>query len=132
MREDAAVVAAAARSFAAQAGLGSRQCAELALVASELATNVVRHGGGRGTLELREEEAWLELRALDEGPGMEDPERLWTGRSDPSRPPPPGHSLGEGGAAIRRLSDEVWVGNRACGGLEVRARKRRLPPQRWP
>jgi anti-sigma regulatory factor (Ser/Thr protein kinase) len=125
--EDAAVAAAAARAFAAGAGLGSRQCVEVALVASELATNLVRHGGGRGMLELRAEDAWLELRALDRGPGMREPERLWMGRSDPSRPPPPGHSLGEGGASIRRLSDEVWVGNRACGGLEVRARKRRPP-----
>gem|GEM_PF-2377403 len=121
---DAVVAASLGRRFARDAGLSAASSAEVAVVVSELATNLVRHTRAGGTVEVwREDDAWLCIRALDRGPGMSEPERLFLGRE--GRPGPlPGESLGEGGAAVRRLTDEVRVSNRVGGGLEVFARKR--------
>jgi len=120
---DSVVAASLARRFAREAGLSAASSAEVALVASELATNLIRHTPKGGTLEVWREDAWLVIRSTDRGPGMASPERLFAGRE--GRPGPlPGESLGEGGAAVRRLTDEVQVSNREGGGLEVVARKR--------
>ncbi|MBZ4415640.1 ATP-binding protein [Myxococcus sp. RHST-1-4] len=111
------------RRFARQVGLTAQAAAEVAVVVSELATNLVRHAGAGGTVELWREEAWLFIRSRDRGPGMADPSRLFMGRE--GRPGPlPGESLGEGGAAVMRLTDGVHVSNREGGGLEVVARKK--------
>lgn len=123
LRSDAAVAAALGRRFARQMGLSAPSSAEVAVVVSELATNLVRHAGSGGTVELWCEDGWLFIRSRDRGPGMADPSRLFMGRE--GRPGPlPGESLGEGGAAVMRLTDGVHVSNRDGGGLEVVARKR--------
>ncbi|WP_371745576.1 ATP-binding protein [Myxococcus sp. CA033] len=120
---DAVVAASMGRRFARDAGLSAASSAEVAVVVSELATNLVRHTRAGGTVEVWCEDGWLCIRSLDRGPGMAEPERLFVGRE--GRPGPlPGESLGEGGAAVRRLTDEVRVSNREGGGLEVFARKR--------
>jgi anti-sigma regulatory factor (Ser/Thr protein kinase) len=49
------VVRAAVSRFAARAGFGSAQIADLAVAANEVAENSVHHGGGRGTLRV-----WLD------------------------------------------------------------------------
>ncbi|WP_226993941.1 ATP-binding protein [Myxococcus hansupus] len=123
-RSDAAVAAALSRRYAREHGLPARASAEVAVVVSELATNLVRHAGGRGWVELWREPEWLCIRSTDRGPGMADPSRLFSGREEGRPGPLPGESLGEGGAAVRRLSDSVHVANRDGGGLEVVARKR--------
>ncbi|MFP2932833.1 ATP-binding protein [Pyxidicoccus sp. 3LG] len=129
LKSDAAVAAALGRRFARQMGLAPAASAEVAVVVSELATNLVRHAGAGGTVELWREEEWLFIRSRDRGPGMVNPERLFTGRE--GRPGPlPGESLGEGGAAVRRLTDDVRVANRDGGGLEVVARKRVIVEER--
>nr|WP_281404409.1 ATP-binding protein [Pyxidicoccus fallax] len=123
MKSDAAVAASLGRRFARQMGLPAQAAAEVAVVVSELATNLVRHAIAGGTVELWCEEAWLFIRSRDRGPGMADPSRLFMGRE--GRPGPlPGESLGEGGAAVMRLTDGVHVCNREGGGLEVLARKK--------
>src|SRR5215213_4177194 len=76
---------------------------EVAIVATELATNLVRHAQhGRlllQTLDLRSETC-VELVAIDSGPGMADLHRcLRDGVST-------GDTLGTGLGAVRRLSDE--------------------------
>ncbi|WP_253974224.1 ATP-binding protein [Myxococcus dinghuensis] len=120
---DSVVAASLARRYARDAGLSAASSAEVALVVSELATNLIRHTPKGGTLEVWREDAWLMIRSRDRGPGMASPERLFAGRE--GRPGPlPGESLGEGGAAVRRLTDDVHVSNREGGGLEVVARKR--------
>ncbi|QDE96726.1 ATP-binding protein [Myxococcus xanthus] len=123
LRSDAAVAAALSRRYARDHGLTAQASAEVAVVVSELATNLVRHAGGRGWVELWREAEWLFIRSRDRGPGMADPSRFFAGRE--GRPGPlPGESLGEGGAAVRRLTDDVQVANREGGGFEVLARKR--------
>ncbi len=124
LKSDAVVAAALGRRFARQAGLTAPASAEVAVVVSELATNLVRHAGAGGTVELWCEGGWLFIRSRDRGPGMADPARLFMGRGEGRPGPLPGESLGEGGAAVMRLTDGVHVSNREGGGLEVVARKR--------
>ncbi|MDC0713748.1 ATP-binding protein [Stigmatella sp. ncwal1] len=133
LRSDTAVAAAMGRHFARGAGLAMSASAEVALVVSELASNLVRHAGDGGTVELWLEADWLIIRAQDRGPGMPQPEQLFAGREG-RLGPLPGESLGEGGPAIRRLTDAVHASNREGGGLEVVARKRRSAGFRkdWP
>jgi serine/threonine-protein kinase RsbT len=124
LKSDTAVAAAMGRHFARGAGLAVVASAEVAVAVSEMASNLVRHTDGGGTVELWLETEWLVIRAQDRGPGMPCPEQLFAGRQ--AQPGPlPGGSLGEGGPAIRRLMDSVDAHNREGGGLEVIARKRR-------
>jgi anti-sigma regulatory factor (Ser/Thr protein kinase) len=46
----------------------------LVLVASELATNAVRHGGGHGRLRLWRTAEWIFCQVSDGGPGIADPQ----------------------------------------------------------
>lgn len=124
LKSDSAVAAALGRRFARQVGLTAPASAEVAVVVSELASNLVRHAGAGGTVELWCEDGWLFIRSRDRGPGMADPARLFLGRGEGRPGPLPGESLGEGGAAVMRLTDGVHVSNREGGGLEVVARKR--------
>ena len=66
------------------------------LVAHELATNVVRHGGGTGRLRLWREAGRIVCRVSDSGPGL-----------GPTSAEPPGPSTpgGRGLWIARRLAD---------------------------
>lgn len=123
---DSLTAACVVRKWGRDAGLAAKVCGEVAIIAGELASNLVRHGGG-GKLFARIDGAYFELRSEDRGPGLADPDQL--GREPEPRSPtgplrPLNAGLGEGGAAIRRLSDEVSVRNREGGGLEIVVRKR--------
>lgn len=119
---DATVASSLAVRFAMMCGFERREAVEIGIVVREMATNIVVHSGGAGTIELRLCGDEIVMRAVDAGPGMADPEALLV-----DRPPPvvAFGGLGQGGGAIRRLSDGVRVGNRPSGGLEVEAVKRR-------
>lgn len=96
-------------AFARTLGFGEEDAGRVALVATEAATNVVRHGGG-GVLVARALpghasgletglETGLELLALDRGPGIPDlPRALVDGYST-------GGTAGAGLGAMRRMSD---------------------------
>lgn len=110
------------RRVAAEAGFDAQSCEDLALVASELASNLVRHAGG-GTLEVAPFEdggrLGLVLETLDDGPGIPDPEQaLVDGFSTAG-------SLGLGLGAVHRLVDELSIGSREGGegGSRVRVRR---------
>lgn len=95
-------VALAQASALAEADVG-----RVALVATELAANLVRHGrGGRLLVRTIEHDAagsGIELMALDQGPGMENvQECLRDGFST-------GGTSGTGFGAVRRQSDEFDV-----------------------
>ena len=53
--------------MAAEAGLGVSRAADLVLAVHELATNTLRHGGGRGTLRMWREPAALICEVSDAG-----------------------------------------------------------------
>lgn len=60
-------------AHAAKLGAGPALVEHLLIVASELATNAIRHGGGSGRLRVWREHARLHLEVSDRGPGMVDP-----------------------------------------------------------
>ena len=119
---DATVASSLAVRFAMMQGFERREAVEIGIVVREMATNIVVHSGGAGTIELSFGGEELIMRAVDQGPGMTDPSSLLQDREPPllSR-----EGLGQGGGAIRRLTDSVRVENRPSGGLEVEAVKRR-------
>lgn len=57
------------------AGLAAPRIGDLLVVATELATNAVRHAGGCGVLRLWSSDGALHCRVTDEGPGITDPDR---------------------------------------------------------
>src|SRR5688572_24636345 len=67
-----------AAKLAFEAGLGDTAAGRVAIIATELATNLVRHArGGEMLMQLVPHGAGraVELLAIDRGPGMADPER---------------------------------------------------------
>ena len=95
----------AASAFALALGFDDAFVGRLALVVTEAATNLARHGRG-GTLHLRmvSDAAGVELMSVDRGPGMADPARcLADGYST-------GGSAGKGLGAIRRIAStfDLW------------------------
>ena len=72
---------------------------DLVLVAHELASNVVRHGGGSGRLRLWREDHRIVCRVSDAGPGMADAGAVG---AEPPSPRVPG---GRGLWIARRLAD---------------------------
>ena len=107
----------AAMSMARTRGGDEVACGNAGIVATELATNLVRHGGG-GEIALR----WrarrnaLEILATDRGAGMADVDRcMEDGFST-------GGSPGTGLGAVRRLSDEFDVFSQPGKGSAVLSR----------
>jgi len=92
-----------ASRLARENGFAEARVAKLALVASELATNVVRHTrGGDLLFQALEssEAAMIEILAVDSGPGMAEPARcMQDGYSTRG-------TSGTGLGAVRRQSDE--------------------------
>ena len=108
----------AAEGLAADLGFDERRAGEVAIVVTELATNLVRHGNG-GEIVLHAKAPTVDVIAWDRGPGMRDPGlALEDGYSTGGGP---GNGLG----AISRLSAtmDVYTGP---GGTVVAAR---LGPQ---
>jgi anti-sigma regulatory factor (Ser/Thr protein kinase) len=89
-----------AASVAAEAGLSESARSDVAIVATELATNVIRHAG-RGMLLVRQLEGvgpGTELLCVDAGPGMRDPSACMADGYSTAG------SMGTGLGAIRRLA----------------------------
>ena len=119
---DASQVGEARRTvqqLARQRGLGEAVSGNAAIVATELANNLLRHAG-EGTLAWRWQgtagtEA-LELVALDRGPGMADIEKcLQDGYSTRGSP-------GTGLGAVRRLSDDFDIHSTPGKGTAIVSR----------
>jgi anti-sigma regulatory factor (Ser/Thr protein kinase) len=59
---------------------------EFVLIASELAANAIRHGGGKGRLLLQETPTGLSLQVGDHGSGLPNPHALPRQRPEPTVP----------------------------------------------
>jgi anti-sigma regulatory factor (Ser/Thr protein kinase) len=124
------VVRRAATALATQLGLPANRVAELAIVASELASNLHKHADG-GTVLIRalrgETDCGVELVSIDAGPGMAD--LAWSARD--------GHStagtLGIGLGAIARQAGRLDGYSRPGRGtvLAASAWSDRPPPVPW-
>lgn len=74
----------------------------LLIIASELATNAIRHGGGSGRLRLWRDGPRLLCQVSDHGPGLSDPRRG-------TRRPSPSAIGGRGLWLCRQLSDSLDI-----------------------
>ncbi len=96
----------AAHDLAATAGFGETDVHRAGIVATELATNLVKHATGGGEILLRitgSAPAELELLSIDRGPGMRDViQSLTDGHSTAGSP---GNGLG----SIRRMADDFDI-----------------------
>lgn len=94
---------------ARRCGLGEDRIRDAVIVASELATNVIRHGGGKGRIWLRCEQGTLRFRVTDRGPGLADPTRA-------CRPPPdPMDASGRGLWMVQQLSQGMTISTGRTG-----------------
>ncbi|HTO97366.1 MAG TPA: ATP-binding protein [Myxococcales bacterium] len=106
-----------AASLSRMAGLGEADAGRVAIIVTELGSNLRKHAGG-GELLIRElrlgSRSGVEVLSIDRGPGMEVERALTDGHSTAS-------TRGEGLGAVRRLATEfdAWSGT---GGSAVVAR----------
>jgi anti-sigma regulatory factor (Ser/Thr protein kinase) len=102
-------------AFAERLEMGELRRGEVAIAATEIATNLVKHAG-RGYMLLQSlgrEESGLRIIGVDKGPGIADlPLALRDGHST-------SNSMGTGLGAIKRLSDSFDVYSVPGGGTVV-------------
>ncbi|RZU53813.1 anti-anti-sigma factor [Krasilnikovia cinnamomea] len=72
-------------SYATSCGLSGFDRYRLVLAASEIMTNAVLHGGGRGTIDVERQGERLVLRITDQGPGIPRQHRTGNLRPRPGR-----------------------------------------------
>ncbi|HEX6900199.1 MAG TPA: ATP-binding protein [Thermoanaerobaculia bacterium] len=129
-RSDAIVAGSQSRRFAARAGMSSRRASELAIVVSELATNIVKHGiRGEITLTFDPEvppRGEIVIAAHDVGPPIRDLQLAMTDGFDDQGPIDPALILRRGGlgtglGAIARLADRLDIQEEE-GGKVITAR----------
>jgi serine/threonine-protein kinase RsbT len=115
---DVATACRAARQAAEQTGFDRIRSYQIATAASELACNVLVHGGGgMVTVRVVTDRGGVELLAVDQGPGIADLAlAMQDGYSSSG-------SLGCGLPAVERLMDEVVIDSSAGLGTTVRAAK---------
>jgi anti-sigma regulatory factor (Ser/Thr protein kinase) len=102
-RGDLYTLRSAVAAHGADLGAGPDQVRHLVIIASELASNAVRHGGGRGRLRLWRVDGAVRCEVSDEGPGLPDPRGAGTTN-------PPALALGGRGLwIVRRLSTELTI-----------------------
>lgn len=102
-------------NLATEVGFDETDVGRASLVASEMATNLVKHAGG-GALLARPVDDGIELLAVDRGRGMADPQEcLRDGFSTAG-------SAGTGLGAIRRLADEFDLFTQPGAGTVVLGR----------
>ncbi|GAB3050976.1 SpoIIE family protein phosphatase [Spirosoma pulveris] len=92
--------------MAIQVGFQPQRLAEIDIIVAEMATNLIKHGGG-GELLVRPvqalPQAGLELISIDNGPGMTDTTRMFQDGISTT------NTLGQGLGSIRRLADQVQL-----------------------
>jgi anti-sigma regulatory factor (Ser/Thr protein kinase) len=101
-------------------GLSEESAGRAAIVATELANNLLQHGGGGELLlqsiESQESQRIIEVLAIDRGRGMENPERCLTDGFSTAG------TMGTGLGAVRRLAAEFDLYSSADEGAVVMAR----------
>ena len=119
--DDSSQVAAARRSaerLASRLGFAERRIADVALIATELATNILKHAGS-GQILLSEcrvgGHRGMELLAIDSGPGFSVPAAMRDGHSTAG-------SLGHGLGALRRIAGDFEVFSQPGKGSVALAR----------
>src|SRR5215211_5427038 len=100
---DLSSLRAAVAAYGRRLGLPAERVGDLLLIAHEMASNAIRHGGGRGRLRLSCERNVLRCAVDDWGRGFD------TARGNGKQMPAPGASHGRGLWLIRQLADHVEI-----------------------
>ncbi len=100
---------AAVSAHASSLGMKSDQLGALLVVATELATNAIRHGGTMGQLRLWRVDEAIFCQVIDDGPGIAKPDQAGT------QPVPLNADEGRGLWIVRQLSDQLVIDNRHPG-----------------
>jgi anti-sigma regulatory factor (Ser/Thr protein kinase) len=111
--------------LASRIGLPRGRIDQMSIVVTELATNLLKHGGGGHIHAFHYDDAdggGLELLALDRGPGLTDANRCM--QDGYSTAGSPGNGLG----AIARLADTLRIYSHPGQGCAVMVRFRERPP----
>ncbi|MGW0431328.1 ATP-binding protein [Micromonospora sp. NPDC003197] len=104
---------AALTAHASDLGAGPVLVEQLLIMASELATNAIRHGGGAGRLRMWRDHGQLHLQISDHGPGLADP-------TVGTRPPDQSAIGGRGMWICRQLCDDLFI-DTGAGGTTITA-----------
>lgn len=107
-REALVALRGAVAAHASRLGLDGRRTEELVLIAHELASNAVLHGGGSGRLRLWVAAGYLSCEVSDSGPGLPE------SHSDFNLPPPAAAG-GRGLWLVRALTDDFSVASGPAG-----------------
>ena len=106
----------ATKRLAVEIGFDGTSCEEIAIVASELASNLIKHAQG-GSLSLvaagAGERVWIQIESQDHGPGIADVERALTDGFSTTG------SLGYGLGTVNRLMDEVNITSQPWQGTHI-------------
>jgi anti-sigma regulatory factor (Ser/Thr protein kinase) len=90
-------------AHASRYGASELQIEHLLIVASELATNAIRHGGGAGRLRLWHHDDVFYCQVIDRGPGIADP------AVGIARPDPTSSNGGRGLWICRNLASQLLI-----------------------
>jgi anti-sigma regulatory factor (Ser/Thr protein kinase) len=96
-------------AHASALGMSDSRVSLLLVVATELATNAIRHGGGTGRLRLWQEAGAIHCEVTDTGPGITEPEQSGTTFV------PLNADVGRGLWIVRRLADRLEIANTTRG-----------------
>ncbi len=110
----------AARAFAAAVGFAPDACEQIALAATELATNLVKHASG-GTISLASVadggRTGVEIQSRDNGPGIVNVDQALGDRFSTAG------TRGTGLGAVNRLMDDLEIVSRRFNGTRIVCRK---------
>ena len=95
--------------WARRCGITGMHAHDLVLIANELATNVIRHGGGRGKMWLWCDDRGATCQVSDWGGGMPEPERAGTILAEPES------VEGRGLWLVRRMSQHMQINSGPTG-----------------
>jgi anti-sigma regulatory factor (Ser/Thr protein kinase) len=88
---------------------------DLVLIASELAANAIRHGGGKGRLRLWQTTDALVCQVTDHGPGLPEPHAL------PAQRPEPTVAGGRGLWLVLTYADAIAIRSGNGNGTSITA-----------
>jgi anti-sigma regulatory factor (Ser/Thr protein kinase) len=105
-------------------GAGPQTVESVLLIASELAVNAIRHGGGRGRLRLWRTADSIYCQVADSGPGIADPE---SAIADPDLTGPGGK---RGLWIVRMVADDLEIVSGPTGATVTTQVRLRSPGDR--
>ncbi|OIQ16774.1 MAG: hypothetical protein BM556_14015 [Bacteriovorax sp. MedPE-SWde] len=109
-----------ASDYLVETGFSQRDCEVMKTVISELAYNIVKYAG-KGVLTIQRiskgQNKGVEIKASDNGPGIEDVDEAMTDHKSS------GDTLGLGLPSVKRMMDEFEISSNPEDGTTILTRK---------